>query len=162
MKRIEGQEYQRHEKYFQLAADAAKDATCQRARCGAVIVNDGKILAAGANSPAGGLESQRFCDVAMNTTKRPKYDKTCCVHAEWQAILRAVKACPQELDGATLYFMRIDEQGRFTDAGEPFCTVCSRLSLESGIKYFALYDNDGLNLYDTEEYNLASYADYLA
>ena len=160
MKRIEGPEFKKIEQYFYQAADAAKTATCHKAQCGAVIVGGGMVLATGANSPAGGLESQRLCDATMNTAERPKYDKTCCVHAEWQAILRAAKAYPKELVGSTFYFMRINTDGEFTDAGLPFCTVCSRLSLESGVGYFALYNDGGMDLYDMEEYNVRSYADY--
>mgnify|MGYP001200182802 CR=1 FL=1 len=160
MQRIEGPEFKKIEQYFRQAADVARTATCHKAHCGAVIVNDDTVLATGANSPAGGLESQRLCDATMNTMERPKYDKTCCVHAEWQAILRATQAHPKQIIGSTLYFMRIDTDGEFTDAGLPFCTVCSRLSLESGVRYFALYNDGGMDLYDTEEYNLRSYADY--
>jgi len=79
-----------------------------------------------------------MCDEGWNLESKPKYDKTCCVHAEWNAILDACKANPGKLEGSTLYFMRIDEEGGFTDAGEPFCTVCSRLALQAGVAYFEL------------------------
>lgn len=147
-----------HERFFTSAADEAKKATCYRAHCGSVIVaTDGSIIGAGYNSPPLDDESQRTCDVTnWDFDKKPKYDKTCCIHAEWNAILDACKHHANEIEGSTLYFMRIGEDGAFTDAGEPYCTVCSRLALQSGIAIFALW-NDGPQLYDTKTYNALSY-----
>lgn len=65
----------------------------------------------------------------------------------------ALKNNGDKIKDSTLYFMRIDEDGNFTDAGEPFCTVCGRLALDSGIKYFALWNSSGVKVYDTKEYN---------
>ena len=41
---------------------------------------------------------------------------------------------------------------------EPYCTVCSRLALESGLSKFGLWQRSGMRLYDTFEYNNLSYA----
>jgi hypothetical protein len=57
--------------------------------------------------------------------------------------------------------MRIDEEGNFTNAGEPFCTTCSRLTMEAGVGEFALYNNEGADLYPLDEYNLKSYEQYV-
>lgn len=146
--------------YFQMAADEAKLATCTRARCGSVIVKDGVVLAGGFNAPAGEDEAQRKCEVSFDKSAKPAYDTTCCVHAEWNAILNALKAHGRDVEGSTLYFMRVDDAGNFTGAGQPFCTVCSRLSLQSGIAQFVLWHADQALFYDTAEYNLASYAPY--
>jgi hypothetical protein len=117
-----------HEYYFQLAADVARRATCERAKCGSVVVGeDGEVLGEGYNAPPLEDESQRTCRFEWNLESKPKYDKTCCVHAEWNAILDACKNAPEKLAKATLYFMRIDANGNFTDAGEPYCTVCKRM-----------------------------------
>ena len=146
-----------HEYYFQLAADVAKRATCERAKCGSVVVgDDGVVIGEGYNAPPLEDESQRTCHFEWNLESKPKYDKTCCVHAEWNAILDACKNAPEKLAKATLYFMRIDANGNFTDAGEPYCTVCSRLALQSGIGYFALW-GDVPKIYTTREYNLKSF-----
>jgi hypothetical protein len=56
--------------------------------------------------------------------------------------------------------MRIDDAGNFTDAGDPFCTVCSRLTMDAGVGEFALYNNGGADIYTLDEYNLTSYAQY--
>lgn len=141
-----------------MAAEEARMATCHRAKCGSVIVAaDGEIIGRGHNGPALDDESQRTCEEEWDLGVKPKYDKTCCIHAEWNAVLDACKTNPQKLSGSTLYFMRIDEQGNFTEAGEPYCTVCSRLTLASGVENFALW-NSGPDICSTREYNLKSYA----
>lgn len=147
-----------HEKFFQLAAEVAGDATCKRARCGSVVVSsDGEVLGVGFNAPPLEEESQRQCDYeGFNLAAKAKSDKTCCVHAEWNAILNACIHNGSKVAGATLYFMRIDDDGNFTDAGEPYCTVCSRLVLQSGIKTFGLWEK-GPRMIDTFTYNTISY-----
>ena len=150
------------EAYFQMAADEAEHATCLRARCGSVIVKDGVVLAGGFNAPAGNDEAQRKCEAVFDKSAKPAYDTTCCVHAEWNAILTALKAHGNAVEGSTLYFMRIDDEGNFTGSGKPFCTVCSRLSLQSGISEFVLWHDGKAQFYNTAEYNLASYAPFEA
>lgn len=98
-----------------------------------------------------------MCAAPLDTSIKQSNDKTCCVHAEWNAILDAVKHHPDLVSGSTLYFMRVNEAGEFTEAGEPYCTVCSRLALESGIATFGLW-NDGPEMIDTAAYNQRSYA----
>ncbi len=148
------------EEFFQAAAEVAKKATCYKAKCGVVIVNDGEIIGRGYNSPPNDDEENRMCKREYDYSKKPKYDKTCCVHAEWRAIADALKNNTDKVKDSTLYFMRIDEQDNFTDAGEPFCTECSRLALDSGIKYFALWNKSGAKTYKTKEYNQLSYDFY--
>jgi deoxycytidylate deaminase len=161
MKRIESDEFQAIKPFFEAAADIAKDATCLRAKCGSVIVKNSIIIGGGFNSPALDDENQRLCEAQMDTALKPKYDKTCCVHAEWRAVLDACKTNGDKLAGSVLYFMRIDESGGFTDAGEPFCTVCSRLTMEAGVGEFALYNNEGADIYALDEYNMKSYEAYV-
>jgi deoxycytidylate deaminase len=160
MKRIEGAAFEAIRPYFESAADVAKDATCLRAKCGSVIVKDSVIIGQGYNSPALNNEDQRLCTAEMDTELKPKYDKTCRIHAEWRAVLYACKTNANKLGGAVLYFMRINEAGQFTDAGDPFCTVCSRLTMGAGVGEFALYNNNGADIYPLDEYNLKSYELY--
>jgi deoxycytidylate deaminase len=161
MRRVEGKEFQRIKPFFEMAAGAARQATCLRAKCGSVIVNAGEVIGTGFNSPALDDENQRQCEAVMDTSEKPKYDKTCCIHAEWRAVLNACKTNAGKLAGSTLYFMRVDARGEFTDAGEPFCTVCSRLALEASVSEFALYNDEGADIYSLDEYNLKSYERYI-
>lgn len=146
-----------HTSLFNEAAKVAMKATCLKARCGAIVVSEeGQVIGYGYNAPPLEDEEQRQCSNSYPNSSKPKSDRTCCVHAEWNAILEALKANPSKVKGSTLYFMRIDENGNFTEAGEPYCTVCSRLALQSGIKVFGLW-NDGPEMWDTKEYNTKSY-----
>jgi len=145
-------------KYFEQAQVVATQATCHRARCGSVIVaKDGTIIGKGFNAPPNNDETQRMCDAQLDKSIKQNNDKTCCVHAEWNAILDALKNNPSKVEGSTLYFMRVNEEGEFTEAGDPYCTVCSRLALQSGIKVFGLW-NSGPQMIDAHIYNQKSYA----
>ena len=146
-----------HEHFFEEARKVATRATCNKAHCGAVIVAiNGEIIGRGYNAPPEGDESQRMCDVHLDKNIKQNNDKTCCVHAEWNAIIDALKHHGKKIEGATLYFMRVDDNNGVTEAGAPYCTVCSRLAMESGIKTFGLW-NDGPEMFDAPEYNLKSY-----
>lgn len=150
-----------HEEFFEEAGRVAQKATCNRAHCGAIIVSkDQRIIGRGYNAPPHGDEAQRMCDAPLDQSIKRNNDKTCCVHAEWNAILDALKHNTDRIEGSTLYFMRVDDHGNFTEAGEPYCTVCSRLALESGVAVFGLW-NEGPEMIDTATYNQKSYAYYL-
>ncbi|HEX7484011.1 MAG TPA: hypothetical protein VF281_02565 [Candidatus Saccharimonadales bacterium] len=161
MKRVEGEAFQSIKQYFEMAAVLAEDATCLRAKCGSVIVKNSVVIGKGFNSPVLDDENQRLCSADMDTSIKPKYDKTCCVHAEWRAVLDACKTSADKLAGSVLYFMRVDDNGDFTDAGDPFCTVCSRLTMDAGVGEFALYNNEGADIYPLAEYNEKSYEAYI-
>ncbi|MEK7632665.1 MAG: deaminase [Patescibacteria group bacterium] len=148
-----------HEHYFSLAAQVATHATCGKDLCGAVIVNNDLVIGEGWNSPAGNGEDQRTCEIDdYDWMKKKKSDKTCCIHAEWRSIMDALRTHPNEIVGSTLYFTRVDTAGEILQSGEPYCTVCSRLALDVGISYFALWQDFGIRLYSTSEYNQQSYA----
>lgn len=98
-----------------------------------------------------------MCDVQLDKSIKQNNDKTCCVHAEWNAIIDALQNHPKEIKGSTLYFMRVNDEGEFTEAGEPYCTVCSRLALQSGIETFGLW-NGGPEMIAATDYNVKSYA----
>ena len=161
MRRVEGEDFQTIKPFFEMAADIAQNATCLRAKCGSVIIKDSVIIGRGFNSPVLEDENQRLCEVEMNTSAKPKYDKTCCVHAEWRAVLDACKTNADKLAGSVLYFMRIDDEGGFTDAGDPYCTTCSRFTMEAGVEEFALYNSNGADIYPLGEYNQKSYENYV-
>lgn len=145
------------EYFFNEAADQAKLATCTRAKCGSVIVQNKIIIGTGFNSPAGSVSK---CHLDLHESSKPKSDRTCCMHAEWRAILDAISK-HTDLKGSILYFTRVDENGDMVKSGEPYCTVCSRFALDVGISYFALWHKEGIKIYETEEYNELSYLFHL-
>ena len=146
-----------HEEWFGEAVRVAHAALCARARCGAVIVKDGVLIGEGYNAPPRDDVSARRCADVYDRSKKPKYDLTCCLHAEWRAIIDALsKGNP--LAGATLYYVRLDQAGERKPSSAPFCTVCSRLALDVGITTFALWHETGIVCYETGDYNDRSYA----
>ncbi len=144
--------------WFHEAAKVAEKALCLRAKCGSIIVKDGEIIGKGYNAPPRDDMKNSFCSVEKNFKGKPGYDNTCCMHAEWRAILDAVKNNPDKINGSTLYFTRIDKENNIIKSGEPLCTVCSRFALDTGIKEFVLWHEQGICVYQTDEYNKLSYA----
>jgi len=143
-------------KWIMKATEVAVHALCKKAKCGTVIVQNNEIIGMGYNAPALNKEEHRMCD-SEYTPGKPKYDQTCCIHAEWRAIVDALKRNPEKISGSTLYFSRVGRDGEMKKSGKPFCTVCSRLALDSGIKTFVLLHEEGITAYSTPTYNRMSY-----
>jgi len=144
-------------KYLFEAAKIAEKETCRRARCGTVIVKNNDVTGSGFNSPAGDIENQRRCLIEKDSIHQKVTDKTCCVHAEQRAIFDALRKNADKLAGSTLYFIRLDKDGKKEKAGKPYCTICSKSALDVGIAAFVLWHEEGVCAYDTKEYNLRSY-----
>ena len=156
MKYLKGKQKEEAIKWLNKSAEIAKKALCFRAKCGAVIVKNGKIIGKGYNAPPLDSEKNRMCNKELNFGK-PKYDKTCCMHAEWRAIIDAIKRNPDKIKGSKLYFIRIDKDGKIKKSGKPYCTVCSRMALDVKINKFVLWHEEGICEYPTDEYNKLSY-----
>ena len=147
------------EEWMREAAVVAKKALCLKAKCGTVIVKDGTIIGAGYNAPPHDAEEHRMC-LTEHGPGKPNYDRTCCMHAEWRAILDALRTNPNKVPGSKLYFVRVTDTGEIKKSGEPYCTVCSRLALDVGIAHFLLWHEQGVGEYPTSEYNQLSYEPY--
>lgn len=158
---LQDQEKEIARKYVNAAKEIALKSTCLRAHCGAVIVSNDQKIGEGYNSPPLEDESSRMCSNVYENLggKKLKYDRTCCIHAEWRAIIDALKHYPDELAGSSLYFMRIEDAKPIKT--EPFCTVCSRLIMEVGIKSVILWQKEGYIEYEVAEYNKISYDFFL-
>lgn len=143
-------------RWMNETAEMAKKALCLRAKCGTIIVKDDQIIGQGYNAPPLDREENRTCNAEIGTGK-PNYDRTCCMHAEWRAIMDGLRKNPSELEGSKLYFTRVDDQGEIQKSGDPFCTTCSRMALDTGIDKFVLWHEGGIREYPTDEYNRLSY-----
>lgn len=150
-------ERQKAEHYFELAAEIAQKATCERSKCGCVIVKNDIIIWEWFNSPAKHLESQRRCWCDKKSYDFKVTDKTCCIHAEQRAIMDALKRHPDDIEWSDLYFIRLDKDWNPSKSWKPYCTICSKMSLDTWIKSFLLWHEEGIAQYDTEEYNMLSY-----
>jgi deoxycytidylate deaminase len=150
-----------HEQYFREAGKVAEKALCLRDKCGAVIVKDGEIIGRGYNAPPKDDITMRKCHLELVTSPKPKSDRTCCMHAEWRAILDALST--GKIVGSVLYFVRVNDSGDLKESNSiPYCTVCSRLALDTGIAQFGLWTKDGTKMFETKEYNELSYQFHLA
>lgn len=145
------------EEYMKVASIIAQQATCERSKCGSIIVKDWIIIWKWYNSPAKNLESQRRCSCDKNSYHKKVTDKTCCIHAEQRALFDALRNNPNKIEWATLYFIRLNKENQPSKAWKPYCTICSKMALELWIKEFVLYHEEGITAYDTEEYNSLSY-----
>lgn len=143
--------------FIEVATWIAKNATCWRSKCGSIIVNNNEIIWTWFNSPANNLESQRRCHIEKQSYNKKVTDKTCCVHAEQRAIMDALTKNPTKLKGSRLYFARIDDDWILKFCWEPYCTICSKMSLDVGISEFVLYKKEWICVYETWEYNILSY-----
>jgi dCMP deaminase len=139
--------------YIFLASGMARRSTCSRRRCGSAIVSSGEVIGSGYNSPPGNLESQRRCHLCKSDYHPKVTDKTCCVHAEIRAVFDAMRRNPDRIEGSTLYFSSVDFDGKTLRSDKLYCTICSKLVLDAGISEFVLWDDNGVCVYDTEEYN---------
>lgn len=57
------------QEFFEEAAKAARHASCQRARCGSVVVSRSGMIGSGYNAPPLNDESQRTCEAEWNLEK---------------------------------------------------------------------------------------------
>ena len=155
MKYLTGKEEQEALGYIEEAAKIAEQSRCHRSRCGSVIVKVGEIIGRGYNSPP----LHQILESCLKDTLPAtfKSDRTCCLHAEQRAIIDATKTNPEKIIGSRLYFIHLDEQGTPQRAGQPYCTICSKMVLDAGIAEFVLWHDEGIAVYDTLEYNLLSF-----
>jgi deoxycytidylate deaminase len=157
MKTLSGREEKEAMKFIDETVLIAIRSKCERKKCGSIIVMDGKIIGSGFNGPPGNLESQRRCSCPKDSYHKKVSDKSCCVHAEQRAIMNALKNYPEKIIGSRLYFVRLDNKSNKIPSGNPWCTICSKMALDSGVKEFVLWHEEGIAVYDTEEYNKLSY-----
>ncbi len=157
MKYLTGNDEKEALEYINQAAQIALNSTCERSRCGSVIVQNDKIIGSSFNSPPQNEEKQRRCSCSKDSYHKKVTDKTCCVHAEQRAIMDALKNNPDKIVGSRLYFIRLDKNGTPSPAGKPYCTICSKMALDVGIKEFVLWHEHGVCVYNTEEYNVLSF-----
>lgn len=158
MRYLQNQEKEDAIKWMYEAGKVASKALCLRAKCGTVIVKDGEVIGFGYNAPPLDDNKNQKCLHEYDFSGKPKYDHTCCMHAEWRAILNALKENGEKIKNSKLYFTRVDEAGNILKSGKPFCTVCSRFALDCGVSEFLLWHEEGICSYETREYNDLSYS----
>lgn len=142
--------------FLKIAQEEAKKSTCLSRRCGAILVKDSIVIGKGFNSPPRNLDSQKRCGLDKKSLDAKVTDKTCCIHAEQRAIFDALFN-GMNLSGSTMYFTSIDENGNQILSRKPYCTLCSKMALDVGVKYWVLEHEKGIFVYGAEEYNKLSF-----
>ncbi|MDO8569913.1 MAG: deaminase [bacterium] len=146
------------ERYIKEAKTMAQKATCGRAKCGAIIIKDGKVIGKGFNSPPGNDEKECRCEIKKDQYDIKVTDKTCCMHAEQRAIMDALCNYPDKIKGSKLYFARFypDGKQRFVGGREGknqlYCTICTKIMFDVGIAEFILPHINGISVYTRDEY----------
>lgn len=141
-------------KWLEAAADIARSSPCKKRKCGSVLVSaDGSVFSGAVNQPPPGaaVHCTPYCLPAGF-----KSDKACCVHAEQRSILDAMKQ-GKSVAGSIMVFSSVDEAGNRLMSGQPYCTICSKMALESGVQAWILEHADGIKRYDAVEYNRISF-----
>jgi len=149
------------QRFVTLVIENAQFSTCHRSKCGSIIVSGSYVIGHGYNSQPGQFKECADCDILPCIKDllpiNFKSDKTCCVHAEQRAIMDALSHFPALVKGSTIWFIRLNENGQPTPAGQPYCTICSKMALDAGIAKFMLWHKDGWTEYDTKKYNELSF-----
>ncbi len=158
MRYLSDEEDKKAREYLFECVQLAQHATCQRSRCGSLIVQNDQIIGSGYNTPPQGLESQRRCSCAKENYHKKVTDKTCCIHAEQRAIMDTLQHNADQIVWSRLYFVRLDDDGEITFAGKPYCTICSKMALDVGVAEFVLRHKEGIAVYPTDEYNQISFS----
>lgn len=157
MRYLHGREYEQAERWLNYAAGLAYNSKCLKHRCGSVIVSStGIVMGEGYNAPP--LDKIVLECINEKLPKEFKGERHCCIHAEQRAIMDGLIRTGGILDGSSLYFTRIDENGKILFSGKPYCTICSKMSLDAKISKFVLWHKEGICEYDTDEYNRLSFA----
>ena len=155
MEFLSGEQEIAAKKYIDMAAEIAEKSTCLRSKCGAVIIKGNEMIGSGFNSLP--LDEHPDRCIKDELPSNFKSDRTCCMHAEQRAIMEALKANPDKLKGSRLYFIRLDSDGAKKSSGSPYCTICSKMALDSGVSEFALLHDKGICVYNAKEYNALSF-----
>ena len=155
MRYLTGEEKKEALFYLFEAANIAEQSSCYRSKCGSVLVKEDHIIGVGFNSPPLN-ETLKYC-LKDSLTVNFKSDKTCCIHAEQRSINEALKNFPEKIFGSRMYFTRIDQNNQPVRSGKPYCTMCSKMSLDVGVSEWVLWHDEGICLYDSREYNLLSF-----
>lgn len=138
------------DKFLKLAEGTASLSTCKNAKNGTIIVKNNTVIGRGFNSPP--LDKEKFLtclDSYPDPLAKKKFDRTCCVHAEWRAVFDALRNNPDKIMGSEAFFVRLSKNGKPEKLDRPFCTVCSCVLLDTGVKKFITLHIRGIAEYAT-------------
>lgn len=117
--------------YMDMAYEQALKSVCLRAKVGAILVKDGKVIAQGYNNVVGGIRPCKEIGCLRDELKIPSGQRReVCrnICAEQLAISEAARN-GVEIDGSTAYITTFP------------CHICAKLLVSSGVSEI-IYDKD--------------------
>lgn len=109
-------------KYMQEAINQSEKSTCLRAKVGAVVVKDDKIIASGYNNAVGGIKPCTECIRDQLHIKHGEKREVCRYVCAEQLIVSEASRTGKSLDGGVVYVTTFP------------CVVCAKLLVNAGIK----------------------------
>ena len=117
--------------YMDMAYEQAEKSVCLRAKVGAVLVKDGKVIAQGYNNVVGGIKPCKEIGCIRDILNIPSgQQREVCrnICAEQLAITEAARN-GVEIDGSTAYITKFP------------CFICAKLLVSSGVSEI-IYDEE--------------------
>lgn len=148
------------EDYFEKCWELADKSPCSKMKFGSVIVKKGEIIGSGFNHPAHSC-IEELCDPCIRSGVKSSMllERCTAVHAEQAAIINAFTNGYSDLSDAVLYVAGKFPDGRKLIKTKPglYCSFCSRIIAESGIKEVMVPTVDGAASMTIEEVLKTSY-----
>jgi len=117
--------------YMNKAYEQADKSSCLRAKIGAVLVKNGKVIAQGYNNMTGGINDCSETGCIRDVLKIP--------HGERREVCRAICAEQLAISEAARNGVNIDGSVAYITTFP--CHICAKLLVSSGISEI-VYDND--------------------
>ena len=131
--------------YLSIAKVVSERSTCLRAKWGAIIVKDDRIISTGYNGAPRGCKN--CCDIGkcvrqeLRIPSGQRYELCRSVHAEQNAIIFA--AYP-DMVGSTMYISG-NQNGEC-------CKMCKKMIINAGIVKVVIQNGNDFNIYMVEEW----------
>ncbi len=134
MRLLESKELIQIKPVLDKAIEQAKLSPCQKSKRGAVVFKDSLVLGVGNNAPPEPL----WCNPEICRAICAKYT----VHAEQNAVFNALNS-RQNLADASIFHIKVNENGLTVPSNDLSCPECSRLVLRFHLKEFILFQDAG-------------------
>lgn len=140
--------------YLNIAEAVAGRSTCLKRRYGSIIVKNDELIASGYNGAPRGIKSCLECGYCRreNAERGKDYSDCSAVHSEMNSIISASR---QEMIGADLYLVGVNQiSNKYVENPAP-CSICKRLIINAGIKrVFVRLDKTNYKVFNTEDWNI--------
>ena len=148
------------DRYIQRCLELADKSSCKKRKYGSVVVKNGEIVGEGFNHPASKEIEKILCNpcIRIDINSGTELEKCADVHAEQAAIIDAYKHV-NDLSGTVLYVTGRSPDGELIKKSEKgfYCSFCSRIMAEAGIKEVRFPMTDGVGSLSKGEYLRSSY-----